>query len=267
MKVTHLESQCVVSDEDCGRNLKLALARGLPICKEMPAREDKVAIVAAGPSVPDFLEDIRKFTNIWAINGAYNYLRSVGIVPNGFVGVDPLPGLAAYVKGADPSTTFYLSGLCDDAVFETLKDNKVELWFPYQDAVPTLKDFPLIQGGTTAVTRAPFVAKFLGFRDMTVFGVDSSFKVHKYISPNELIISRYCYPDGTFADDSKAQLVNPVICNGEGPFYTEECLLKQISQLGVMVSHQTWDVDFKIRCGGLMAAYMRAPMETDAFAA
>jgi len=31
----------------------------------------------------------------------------------------------------------------------------------------------------------------------------------------------------------------------------------------VMVTYPTWGVNFKIRCGGLMAAYLRAPLETD----
>ena len=255
MEFTALESQCVVSEEDCARNLKIALARGLPLCKEGSGRKDRLAVVAAGPSVPDFLDEIRQSDVIWAVNGAYHYLLSEGIVPHGFVGVDPLPGLAAYVKDGHPDTDFHISGLCDDSVFEALKTNKVHLWFPKQDAVPDLQGLPLIQGGTTAVTRAPFLAKYMGFTDVTLYGVDSSFER-----------GRYCYRDGTYADDSQARVV-PVVVNGEGPFFTEECLLKQVSQLGVMHHYQTWGVNLKIRCRGLMDAYMRAPMEYDAFAA
>lgn len=250
--VRALESQCVVSEDDCERNLKNALARNLPFCEEMPERTDKLAVVAAGPSVPDYLDEIRKYDHVWAINGAYGYLIGLGIVPEGFVGCDPLPSLAGYFNKAHRDTTFYLSGLCDPAVFDVLESYDVRLWFPVQDAVPHLKKLPTVGGGTTAVTRAPFLAKFLGFRDVTLYGVDSSFNG-----------SRYCYPDGTFPDDSVAP-VSRVVCNGEGPFFTEMCLMKQVSQLGVMATHQTWGVDFKIRCHGLMAAYLRAPLETDA---
>lgn len=252
IKARHIDSQCVVSEEDCEDNLRSSLALGLPHCKELPARTDKLAIVAAGPSVSDYLYEISQFKHIWAINGAYGYLIDQGIVPTGAVLVDPLPSLAGYFGMADKRTTFYASGLCDPSVFEALSGFDVQLWFPVQDAVAALKDCPTIPGGTTAATRAPFLAKHLGFRDVTLYGADSSYAQ-----------GRYCYPDGSFPDDSQAP-VNKIMCNGEGPFYTEIALMKQVSQLGVMMTYPTWGVDFKIRCGGLMDAYLRAPLETDA---
>lgn len=250
-----VDTICVVDDEGCERNLHKVLARNLPYCKVESERTDKLAIVAAGPSVPDFLDEIRAYEHIWAVNGAYDYLVSQGVIPTGFVGADPLPGLAAYVQNPQRGTTFYLSAICDDSVYSALEGHCVRPWFPQREGSPvpgTPTDADVIQGGTTAVSRAPFVAKCLGFRDVTLYGVDSSFNG-----------TRYCYRDGMFPEDSTA----PVVCihiNGEGPFYTEMPLIQQISQLGVMATYQTWGVDFKIRCHGLMDAYMRAPMEYDA---
>lgn len=252
MKVREIESTCVVSEENCTSNLRNSLSLDLPHCRELPERADKLAVVAAGPSVPDFLDEIHTFEHVWAINGAYGYLIDQGIMPTGVVLADPLPTLAGYFAKADKRTTFYASGLCDSSVFEALSGFDVQLWFPVQDAVPALKNCPTISGGTTAVTRAPFLAKFLGFRDVTLFGVDSSYDQ-----------GRYCYPDGSYPDDSKAS-INRVMCNGEGPFYTEYPLINQVSQLGLLATYPSWGVDFKIRCNGLMAAYLRAPLETDA---
>ncbi len=258
MATTLLESHCVVSSDGCERNLVNVLARGLPLCKEQPERPDRLAIVAAGPSVPAFLDEIRTFEHIWAVNGAYNWLLDQGIIPTGFVGGDPLPGLAGYLTRASKKTTFYMSGLCDPSVFDILRDHDVRLWMPVQDTVPDAKGLPLIGGGTTVVTRAPFLGRFLGFADQTMYGVDSSF----LITPDGKI-HRYCYDHGTYPEDSVAPLNWPVI-DGKGPFPTEMCLMKQVSVLGVMSTHQTWGVDFKIRCMGLMKAYLDAPLENDA---
>jgi len=253
--ITHLDSQCVVSSEDCERNLRSALARNLPLCSEQPERIGKLAVVGSGPSVRGYLDELRGWPGeIWAINGAYNFLQDNGIVPHGFVGVDPLPGLADYLRRPNEKTTFYLSGLCDPATFDALDGHKVKLWFPEQLSVNYPQGLWLVGGGTTALTRAPFLSRMLGWRDLTIYGADSSFERGK----------RYAYRDGTYAEDSKAP-INSVSINGEGPFDTELCLLKQVSQLGVIAMYFTSKIE--IKCGGLMDAYLRAPVMNEPDAA
>jgi hypothetical protein len=244
--ITVLESQCVVSGEGCEQNLALALSRGLPLCSPSPERADRLAIVGSGPSVTGYLDELRGFDHVWACNGAYNFLLAHGIVPTGFVGVDPLPGLAQYVGKAHPRTTFYLSALCDSAVYDALDGFSIEVWFPEQTGVRFPPGYWMVPGGTTGLTRAPFLGRMLGFRDITIYGADSSAEA-----------GRYCYEHGTYDEDTKAPL-NPVMCNGEGPFMCELSMLKQVSQFGVIAQlHPEW----KFRCGGLMAAFLRAPMQ------
>lgn len=253
MMLVHLDSRCVVNDEGCALNLKSALARGLPSCSPQPERAGRLAVVGAGPSVRDFLHELSEYDEVWAVNGAYAYLLEQGIFPQGFVALDPLPGLAEYVKCANPDTVHYISLMCDPSVFDALDGYKVMTWIPAQDASNVV--FPqgsyLIPGGTTALTRTPAVAKMMGWRDVTIFGADCSFS-------NE---SRYVYPQGTFKEDSTDKVI-PVMCNDEGPFYSEEALLKQCSQFGVL--SQTKAIKLSFRCGGLLDAYLRSPMmETD----
>jgi hypothetical protein len=249
--IRHLDSQCVVSSEECTANLHRVLSRDYPRCEPAPERTDKLAIVGSAPSVLEHLAELRGWPGeIWAINGAYNFLQDHGVVAQGFIGVDPLPGLAEYVQRAQPQTTFYLSGLCDLAVFDRLDGFPVRVWFPEQMSVGYPEGLWLVGGGTTAITRAPFLARMLGFRDITIYGADSSFSD-----------GRYCYQHGTYGEDSIAP-INRVMVNGEGPFDTEICLLKQVSQLGVIALY--WDGDLKFKCGGLLDAYLRAPVVTDA---
>jgi hypothetical protein len=163
------------------------------------------------------------------------------------VGVDPLPGLAEYVSHGHPRTTFYVAATCDPAVFDRLNGHSVALWFPQDEASSYPKDGLIVGGGTGALTRAPFLAYLLGWRDITLFGADSSF------APD----GRYCYVDGSYAEDSKAD-INAVMCGDEGPFLSEINLIKQVAQFGAI--EQQFQGMLKFDCDGLIAAYLRSPM-------
>jgi hypothetical protein len=246
--ITHLDSKCVVSNRKCTANLKRVLARGYPKCEPGKARTEKLAIVGAAPSLSEHLDELREWSgDIWAVNGAYNYLQDRGVIPSGFLGVDPLPGLADYLKRPHEKTTFLISGLCDKKVFNALKGHKINVWFPEQLGVKFPKGLWLVGGGTTGLTRAPFLARMMGYKDLTMFGADSSFAEGE----------RYCYRHGTFIEDSIAP-VNKVSVQGK-VFETELCMMKQVSQLGVIAMY--WDGDLKFKCGGLLDAYLKAPVE------
>lgn len=254
MQVIHVDSKCVVNNEDCARNLEMVLARNYLHCRLEPARSGKLAVVASGPSVPDYLDELRDWPGeIWTVNGAYHYLLENGIVPHGFAGVDPLPGLKEYITDPHPDTIFYLSGLCDPTVFDTLPRDRIRVWFPTQDDVTIGRGLPQIPGGTSVLTRTPFLAHMLGWRDVTLYGCDSS---HSHNS-------RYAYGSGKYREDSGSKTAsanNPVmrvICDGK-EFFTELPLIKQVSQLGVIADWK--EIKLTYRCGGLLAAYMAAPM-------
>lgn len=249
--IVEIESCCVVEPAGCARNLAASLARCLPNCMEQPERTGKLAIVGSGPSVREHLEELRSWPGeIWAVNGAYDYLLSEGIVPRGFLAVDPLPGLAEYLKNPQPQTTFYVSGLCDPSVLDALDGHNVRLWFPVQDSVKYPHGLWLVSGGTTALTRSPFLAHMLGWRDLTYFGADSSFDR-----------SRYCYRDGTYVEDNKDPISWVKTPNGEGPFPTTLTMLKQVSQFGSIHPHFKGKMEF--RCGGLLDAFLRSPVMTE----
>lgn len=255
--IVEIESCCVVDPAGCARNLTASLARGLPNCAQQPERNGKLAIVGSGPSVREHLEELRSWPGeIWAVNGAYDYLLSEGIVAHGFMAVDPLPGLAEYLQHPQAPTTFYVSGLCDPSVFDALDGHNVSLWFPVQDSVKYPAGLWLVSGGTTALTRSPFLAHMLGWRDLTYFGADSSFERRKGY------VYRYSYVDGTYAEDNKDPISFVKTPNGEGPFPTTLTMLKQVSQFGSIHPHFKGKMQF--RCGGLLDAFLRSPVMTEA---
>ena len=246
--VREQESVCVVDLAGRVANLEQNLARGLSWIEKAPARPGRLAIVGSGPSVRSRLDVIKAHDEIWAVNGAYDFLLSEGIVPQGFWGIDPLPGLAEYVGNARAETTFYIAASCDPSVFESLAGHKVCLWFPNCEDMIYPAGAPIVNGGVTVITRTPFAAAFMGWRDITMFGADSSF--------DEEAERRYCYQDGTFAEDSKADL--QFVQVGEETFITEGSLLKQVANLGVMAEQFAGRLKFD--CDGLLKAYLASPM-------
>jgi hypothetical protein len=242
-----LESICVVDAGGRQKNLDLVLSRGLPTVQKTPERAGQLAIVASGPSVRDYLDELRSWTGeIWAINGAYDYLLDEGIVPHGFFAIDPLPELADYVRRPQRETTFFVAATSDVSVFDALEGFKIKTFFPFSDDVTYPEGAGMIGGGTTAVTRAPYLALVEGWRDITLFGCDSSYDG-----------GEYCYQWGRYKSDIDAPKLWLEI-NGEGPFQSEIGLMKQMSQMAVII--EKFRGMLKIRCGGLMAAYLRAPM-------
>lgn len=258
MKAALLESHCVVNAEGRLANLKLNLARGLPVLtKETPAHDRPLLVVGSGPSIadPPILSKINTWPgDIWAINGAYDFLLENDIVPEGFFGIDPLPGLADYVRNAQEYTTFYIASMCDPSVFDALHGRKVLLWHACaEDAGIFPEGHKVVYGGTTAVTRAPFLAYGLGYRNINLIGVDSSYAKH----------SPYCYRWGSYETDI-AEPVMSVMINGEGPFSTDLGLLKQVTQLGTMLNAFNRHREMlKVHPAGLMGAFMRAPTMDD----
>jgi hypothetical protein len=135
--------------------------------------------------------------------------------------VDPLPGLAQYVERTRLETTFYITSACDPSVFDNLRDNTVRIFHPQAEEMTCPQGQYVVSGGTTTITRAPFLAHMLGFRDITIYGADSSFNG-----------SIYCYQHGTFADDLDEPVLKVAV--GDELFETELGLMKQVAQLGVI---------------------------------
>ena len=252
MKYSVLESLLPVSDEEFANNLRINLERSIPRCEPLPERQDnRLAIVGSGPSVRDYLDEIKSFDGpVWAINGAYNFLQDNGVIAD-FVGLDPLPGLDDYLRRPNRKSVFYLAGTCDPTTFDAVKDYDVRMWFMESENLKYPPGLWTVRGGTTCLLRAPCLAWMLGFRDVNIYGADSSFDNS----------GRYAYRDGTYKWDSQAPLNEVCTPDGKGPFLTEICLMKQVSQFYAI--KQLWRGKMEFRCGGLLDAFMKSPMCDD----
>jgi hypothetical protein len=77
-------------------------------------------------------------------------------------------------------------GAGSPGVFDRLKDRDVRLWYMADDQVKLPWGAYPIYGGSTCLSRAPNLAWALGYREVHVFGGDSSFTHKTHVHGGEL---------------------------------------------------------------------------------
>jgi uncharacterized Rossmann fold enzyme len=164
------------------------LARGLPELTQVDARasgEDIVALCGSGPSLTEALPELcllqARGGKVMAFNAAIPALAAAGVPIDYAMVWDASPEMARYgcdVEGCEWLVASRVNPLLVDRLLEL--GQRVLLWHAAaSDAEPELlgllRGHLMIFGGSTCATRGPFLAGAMGFRDVHMFGVDSSF--------------------------------------------------------------------------------------------
>ena len=188
------ELDCVYDKNARQSHVDSAVARSLPTCIKRVVRRGKVAIVASGPSAADYVDLLKSWDGeIWGVNGAFAWMMHRGVKPTAFIGLDPEPILKDYLINCPDDATYYLASQVHAEVYDHLAGKNVRVWYPADDQVKYPFGAQLVFGGTTCLGRAPNLAYMLGYREVHIFGCDSSFtnKSHVYGDHGEI-------PAGTF---------------------------------------------------------------------
>lgn len=180
---TIFELDCVYDKETRQGHIDSVVARRLPTCIKRKKRLGKVAIVASGPSATDYVDLLKSFDGeIWGINGAFAWMRHRGIKPTAFIGLDPEPILKDYLIEMPSQATYYLAAQVHPDVFNHLDGKTVKVWYPADNQVTYPFGAHQVFGGSTCLGRAPNLAYLQGWREVHIFGCDSSYthKSHVY---------------------------------------------------------------------------------------
>jgi SAM-dependent methyltransferase len=158
--------------------------KALPWLKSIPEHDGHAVIVGGGPSVLDWIEEIRWRQSIgqtiFALNGASNMLSIRGIVPDHQVIVDARKSNVHFLGAAKHH---YLASQCDPGVVDEAKG--VTLWhqqYPedmeqFEAALPIEQpETALVGGGTTVGLSAMSLVYILGYRKIHLYGYDSSYR-------------------------------------------------------------------------------------------
>lgn len=186
-------------DADLERNIRINSARDLQWLKQEPEHTGIAVMVGGGPSVADFVDDIRRHDRagamIFAINGASKWLREHGVTPDYQVICDAKAETATLV---DPEAqTHIFASQVNPTTMEAVK--RPILWHLGTEAIEALLPpekvarggYAILGGGAAGGNSALCVAYALGFRHMHCYGYDSSHREgasHAYDQPMNRLI-------------------------------------------------------------------------------
>lgn len=178
-KLTFLRN---VPKEDIQANIRYAMGLGCKWFSPAPVHDRAALIVGGAPSLRDSVVLLRHMAismdaDIFALNGAASYLHAQGMAPDFHVMLDAHPDCIRFVSPHIPMTRYYASQ-CDSIVLDEARDSLV-CWHGGGEAMNDLRgEFAfrhIVGGGSTGLTRAMVLAFGLGYRQIHVFGADSSY--------------------------------------------------------------------------------------------
>lgn len=181
-QLSHLTILCNTGDGGVFSNVTANLGKGYARIEERKVTTRPVLICGSGPSLKDTLENIRVMQKrgafVMALNGAARCLSEAGIKPDAMVMVDPRPENIGFV-GSPYATEAWMASQVHPSVIECAEASgmTVRLWNPgiphMQNHIPA-KDSLRIGGGITVGLSSLSLAYAVGFREMHLFGYDSS---------------------------------------------------------------------------------------------
>lgn len=139
-------------------------------------RDEPIALVNYGPSLNDTWETIREFKHIMSCSGAHKFLVERGIIPTYHIDVDPRPHKIKLIGEPQRGTEYLIASTCSPALFEHLKEFDVKLWHIFDTSDDGMRLLPAgewaLTGGCSVGVRTLTLARFLGFTNLHVFGMD-----------------------------------------------------------------------------------------------
>lgn len=190
-------------------------------------------LVSAGPTLPEYIEDIRKKQKagavIFAVKHALPVLKDAGITPNYTVLLDPRPVTGTSTHGVVRTKLFAKVVVGDKVLLATMTHPSVRELLEKQGAniigwhamtaalekanLPETKIGMTVGGGTCAATRLPVLAYLMGFRRFDFYGYD------------------FYYPTGTAQENIKQQLLTISVGKNQQQFLTTGELVAAIQDL------------------------------------
>jgi hypothetical protein len=141
---------------------------------------ERVAVVGYGPSLKHTWHQLAEFKYIITCSGSHKYLIERGIIPTWHVEVDPRKHKIALLGEPHPDVTYLPASCCHPKYFDHLVryNSKIEIWHVYDTDAEAKRKLPInewaITGGCNVGLRAMTIARFFGFQEQHIFGMDGN---------------------------------------------------------------------------------------------
>lgn len=163
-------------------------------------RVEPIAVVCFGPSLNDTWEQIREFKWIISCSGSHKFLIERGITPSLHCEVDPRAHKVTLMGPPHPEVEYLIASTCHSKLLDHLEaglppeafKKNVKLWHVFDSKGDAIRTLPhgewAILGGCSVGLRAMTIARFLGFTQQHIFGMDgcsASSGLHASEHPNQ----------------------------------------------------------------------------------
>jgi len=176
----------VVANVDAGKvraNRAANMAQGLPELALSDPHQRVAVIVAGGPSLNEYLNDLAgSDADLFAVNGTLKHLMAHGVMPDYEVMCDARPENIAFLNGAD--VEYLMASQVDPSLIEALQGQRVKLWHAAQPGERPVK--MQIGGGTTVGLLSMVLAYVMGYRTIHLYGFDSCYGESHHAYPQAL---------------------------------------------------------------------------------
>jgi hypothetical protein len=142
----------------------------------------RIAIVCFGPSLKETWEQVKDFDAIITVSGAHKFLHEHGLNAEGrswwHVEVDPREHKIALLGQPQPGVTYLPASCCHPKYFDHLEAGgaTIKTWHVFDNSDDANRILPrgewAITGGCNVGLRAMTIARFFGYLEMHVFGMD-----------------------------------------------------------------------------------------------
>lgn len=147
----------------------------------------RALVVGGGPSAADHVEEIRQLRSegweLFAVNGAHDWLIGLGITPTGCVAIESNAVADSFIKKPVHTCTYYLASQVNPKLFRRLVVDggfRVRLFHVELDeeATKLIEEIDpnptILVGAQTAGLHTLGVCYFEGMKKLRVYGMDSS---------------------------------------------------------------------------------------------
>lgn len=164
--------------------IKLAIARVKGRIQPIEEKQtEPIAIVSFGPSLNDTWKKIKKFKYVITCSGSHKFLLDKGLLPSQFkkwwhVEVDPRAHKTLLIGPPHKDIEYLIASTCHPAVFDHLEGHNVKLWHVFATEEDAVRVLPrgewAVTGGCSVGLRTMTIARFFGFTDLHIFGMDGN---------------------------------------------------------------------------------------------
>ena len=176
-----IPASCNTEDGTILANIRSACARSLPWLQVSEPVFGTALIVGGGPSVRPFLPVIKQRQQagdkVVAMNGTLGLLADGGIDADYFVLLDARLESVQFLERGK-SLQYLIASQCHPTAFDAVGGKDVVLWHPHYEGVQEIigdRECALIGGGTTVGLQAMSIMFAKGFRNIDLYGFDSSY--------------------------------------------------------------------------------------------